>query len=492
MENTGKRSLTPYFIAALVTYFVLHIVLRVLVSDSLDYDEAEQALLGQWLLSGYTEQPPLYTWIQYGLFHLLGKNVLAVSLLKNSLLFLTYLFVFLSGKKLLNNERAAIMASCSLILIPQIGWESQRDMTHTTLVVCAAAAVLWTVLRLLENRSFFNALLLGFFWGIGILAKANFFLFLLILGLTLLTFRRGRKVLFSRQFLLSVFIALCLSSLYLYWMYTHQEIVFSATGKFKQAVEMYQVKGVTSFFINTFLFLTPLWFIYLLFFPTGYLGKPAPGQEFSARFMLRYGLFFVLVLLVVVLLFKVSYVKDRWMQPLLFAAPLVFFSRFDVNTVTEKQFKRFIGVTILSAVAVYCAFTLRVVGAPMTHHYCRLNYPFTQLANEIRKDGFDGGLIISNNRFIAGNMHFQFPDSQAVIPGYAFEMLINSSPFSQAAVIWKINDAAPHIPMQLVEYLQKKFDINSIDYPVIVHKAPYKYSTRDKVRIGVLLFRLQK
>ncbi len=491
MQNSGKRSLTPYFIAALIIYFSLHVVLRLLVSDSLDYDEAEQALLGQWLLPGYTEQPPLYTWIQFGLFQLLGKNVLAISLLKNSLLLLTYLFVFLSGRKLLNNNRAAIMASCSLLLIPQIAWESQRDMTHTTLVVCAAAAFLWTVLRLLENRSLFNAVLLGFFWGIGILAKANFFLFLLILGLTLLTFHRGRELLVSRQFLLSFFVALCLSSLYLYWMYTHQDIVFSATGKFKQAVEMYQVKGVMSFFVNTFLFLTPLWFIYLLFFPSGYLGKPAPGEEFSGRFMFRYGLFFVLVLLAIVLLFKVSYVKDRWMQPLLFAAPLVFFSRFDVNTVTRKQFNRFIGVTILSAVAVYCAFSLRVLGAPMTHRYCRLNYPFTEFADDIRKDGFTGGLIISNNRFLAGNMHFQFPDSRAIIPGYDFEKLVDSAAFSQAAVIWKVNNTTPHIPMQLVHYLQKQFGINSIDYPVIFHEKFYKYSTSDRVKIGVLLFHLQ-
>lgn len=491
MEICEKRSLAPHFTAALIIYFSLHIVLRVLISDSLDYDEAEQALLGQWLLPGYTEQPPLYTWIQYGLFQLLGKNVLAVSLLKNCLLFLTYLFVFLSGRKLLKNERAAIMAACSLLLIPQIAWESQRDMTHTTLVVCAAAAVLWTILRLLENRSFFNAVLLGFFWGVGILAKANFFLFLLILGLTLLTFREGRKLLFSRQFLLSFFIALCLSSLYLYWMYTHRDIVFSATGKFKQAVEMYQIKGVTSFFINTFLFLTPLWFIYLLFFPSGYLGKPAPKEEFSARFMCRYGLFFVLVLLFVVLLFKVSYVKDRWMQPLLFAAPLVFFSRFDVNTVTKKQFNRFISVTILSAVAVYCAFSLRVLTAPMTHRYCRLNYPFTEFADDIRKDGFTGGLIISDNRFLAGNMHFQFPDSRAIIPGYNFEKLIDPSAFSQAAVIWKVNGMTPHIPMGLVHYLQKQFHINSIDYPVVFHEESYKYSTSDRIRIGVLLFRLQ-
>jgi hypothetical protein len=207
--------------------------------------------------------------------------------------------------------------------------------------------------------------------------------------------------------------------------------------------------------------------------------------------MTRYGLLFIFVLLIVILTFKVSYVKDRWLQPLLFAAPLIFFSRFDTNTITEKQFKRFIGVTAFSAVAVYCAFSLRVLGAPLIHRYCRLNYPFTQLAEDLReKGGFVKGLIISNNRFLAGNMHFQFPGSRAIIPGYNFENLIDTSNFSQAAVIWKADGTTPYIPMQLVNYLQREFAINSIDYPAVYYEAQYKYSTIDKVKLGVLLFPL--
>jgi len=138
-SKINNRDYSLKFLLLLSAYFSLHILLRVLVSDSLDYDEAEQALLSQWLLPGYTEQPPLYTWVQYFLFELFGKSVFAVSLLKNGLLFLTYLFVYLSGEKLLKDTRAAILATSSLLLIPQIAWESQRDMTHTTLVVFAAA-----------------------------------------------------------------------------------------------------------------------------------------------------------------------------------------------------------------------------------------------------------------------------------------------------------------------------------------------------------------
>ena len=47
-----NQQLSLKFFLVLSCYFLLHILLRVLISDSLDYDEAEQALLGQWLLAG--------------------------------------------------------------------------------------------------------------------------------------------------------------------------------------------------------------------------------------------------------------------------------------------------------------------------------------------------------------------------------------------------------------------------------------------------------
>ncbi len=490
-SKINHRDYSLTFLFLLFGYFSLHILLRVVISDSLDYDEAEQALLGQWLLPGYTEQPPLYTWIQYFLFKLFGKNVFAVSLLKNTLLFLSYLFVYFSAEKLLKDTKAAISATSSLLLIPQIAWESQRDMTHTTLVVFSATAVLWLALKLIENRTFLSYCLLGIFCGIGVLAKANFTLFLAILFLTLLTFHEGRRILFSRIIFISLALTVAISAYYFIWMFNNQDIVFSATHKFKQTVEAYSLKGVGSFFTSTFLFLTPLWLFYLLIFPKGYLRSTSNQTIFSSRFMFRYGMFFLLTLLAIVIIFKVTYVKDRWLQPLLFAAPLIFFTGFDITGITEKQYKQFLSVTVIAAISIYITFTLRVVGAPLTHNYSRLSYPFAEMAGEIREAGFPGGLIISDNRFLAGNMHFQFPESRAVIPGYNFDQLPYSQTFTAAVVIWKA-DGSPNIPLQLVHFLKKKYNINSIDYPVNYYKQPYKFNTTDTTKLAVLKFPLPK
>lgn len=483
--NTDNGVQGLRFLFILACYFGLHILLRVTISDSLDYDEAEQALLGQWLLAGYTEQPPLYTWIQHYLFQVFGKNVFSISLLKNFLLYLTYVFVFFSSRIILKNTRAAVLATCSLLLIPQIAWESQRDMTHTTLVVFAAAASLYQALRLMNRQSCLNYLLWGLCIGIGFMAKANFGLFLVILLLTLATLPEGRKILFNWKIILSVCVVFAFAGNYFYWMFNNQDIVFSATKKFKRALDNYYVTGSLSLIRAIFLFLTPLWFFYLIIFPSGYDAKWWEERTLHQKFIGRYIAIFFLVLLIFVLLFKVTYVKDRWLQPLLFAAPIFFFSRVPVEKITRGRFKAFLTVTVIAAMAVYIAFTLRVTGASYINQFCRMNYPFSAMADDIRQTDFDSGLIISDNRFLAGNMHFQFPDSPALVPEYRFENLQATQGFNNGIVIW-MADSSPVIPEKLSLFLSEKYGVKAQDHDIQYFEHRYKFGRTETVKLAVM------
>ena len=88
--SLGLPDSTPRFLGVIAAYFGLQVVLRLTLGSSLELDEAEQMVLGQRLQAGYTGQPPLYTWLQIGFFAIFGQGVLALALLKNLLLFLTY------------------------------------------------------------------------------------------------------------------------------------------------------------------------------------------------------------------------------------------------------------------------------------------------------------------------------------------------------------------------------------------------------------------
>ncbi len=490
MTSAGfDRRLERNFLLALFLYFGLHILLRVLLSPSLDYDEAEQALLGQWLRPGYTEQPPLYTWMQYLLFALFGKNVFAISLLKNGLLLLTYWAVFLSGREIFQNSRAAVASSLSLLLIPQIGWESQRDMTHTTLVVFAAAGVLLIALRLLRRQSLLDYILLGILLGTGVLAKSNFLLFVAALFAALLSLAEGRRVVFRWNFLASILIAAAMAGVYLQWVADNQDILFSTSGKFKRGLEAYWLKGPTDLLTKIFLFLTPLWLVWLILFPGGFCPRHDDETGPATRLVSRYLLVLLPLLLMVVLLLKVTYVKDRWLQPLLFVAPLFFFSRLGPGALETKRFRSLVAVAGVAATAVYVASTVRVAGASFLHSYSRVNYPIAAIAASLRKAGFDGGLIVSDDRFLAGNLHFQFPESSAIIPGYRFETLAKTGNGSSLAVVWKA-DRSPQMPASLPGFVKKVYGIDLDAYPVHSFEHPYLYAETDAAKIATVVLRL--
>ena len=498
MKRLIAQRQTLAFLLFLAGYFLLHIALRVAISPSLDYDEAEQMVLSQWLLPGYTEQPPLYTWVQRLLFALFGKGVFAISLLKNTLLFLTYLFVFLSARRALNNERLAILASLSLLFIPQIGWESQRDMTHTTLAVLAAAATLWQVLRLLERQNLGNYLVLGVILAVGILSKANYLLFAAVLFITLATFAEGRQLLFHRHMALALCLALLLPSGYLWWMTENRDIVFSATHKFKREALDFWYKGPASLVFKTFLFLTPLWLILLLLFPQSLRGTLPPAEDLPPRLLQRLLLFLFIALLVVVLAGKVTYVKDRWLQPLLFIVPLVFFARLHRNQPTAPRFTLFIGLAGVAALGIYLAFTLRVVAASYSGSFCRLNYPFAAIGADLRALGFREGVLISDDRFLAGNLHLLFPASPALVPGYRLERQLPAENSGlpapghrQLAVVWHAAQSLT-LPDELRSYLASAFAVTDIAAEPRVLRHRYLFARDETLDLAVLLIPLPR
>ncbi len=486
LSEDGRR-LEWQLLLALGVYFSLHVLLRVSISTSLDYDEAEQAVLSQWLLPGYTEQPPLYTWLQILFFQLFGESVLAVSLLKNTLLFATYLFVLLTAREILPDRRAAVLATAALLLIPQIAWESQRDMTHTTLAVAAAAATMWQSLRLVRRPDNIGYAILGLLVGIGLLAKANYLLFLAVLLLSLATTPQGRRLFCQPAAALTLLLVLAVAGSYLLWMYQHGEIVFAASHKFTPPAQYGPATGIISLAKSTVLFLSPLWLALLLVFPGIFRLRASVTKIFPETLPGRYLMVLFAVLAAIVLLFEITYVKDRWLQPVLFAAPIYAFSRLGPGQITARRSKIFLSLAAVAAIGVYAAFSLRVIAAPLTGHFSRLNYPFPEMSADIRAAGFTGGLIVSNDRFLAGNLLWQFPDSTAVIPGYGFEDITEKAGHRQAIAVWKA-DHGPQIPPQFATFLETTYQLNISTLPILFFEHRYAHAKSESVSLAMVQF----
>ena len=121
---------------------------------------------------GYGAQPPLYSWIQHGLFVLFGETIFALALVKNSFLCLTYLAMFHLLRNHYDRESAGL-ATLSLLLLPQIGWESQRALSHSVLATAMASLTLLLFFRLIATRNLWLYFLFGVAVALGILCKFN-------------------------------------------------------------------------------------------------------------------------------------------------------------------------------------------------------------------------------------------------------------------------------------------------------------------------------
>src|SRR6185295_14893429 len=165
--SESKSKAGPW-LGLILVYFALQVVGRVVLSPSADLDESEQLVLTQKLSWGYNSQPPLYTWLQFFAFQLFGVSIFSLALLKNLFLLGTYVFTYLNARALARSHAAGVAAAAALLFIPQIAWESQRDLTHSVLASMFAGATLFCFLQLHSRRTVGRYALLGLCAGLGV------------------------------------------------------------------------------------------------------------------------------------------------------------------------------------------------------------------------------------------------------------------------------------------------------------------------------------
>lgn len=487
-EPIGQNQvLAKRLFIGLFAYFSIHVLIRVLVSDSLELDEAEQVLLSQWLLPGYASQPPLYTWLQILFFKIFGLNVVALSLLKNGLLFLTFCFVYLSAKQLLKDTRLAILATLSLLLIPEISWESHRDLTHSVLVVTMSAASLYVTVRLLETRASLYYWLLGLIAGLGVLAKYNYVAFVLTLLFAVLTTPAGRAAMFDRRICISLTLMLLTDLPHLVWVASNSDVVTSAMDPLKIAKEPHLLKVIGDLSLRVIKFLTPLWMVYLILFPAGF--APAHRNRPPRPVILplqRYLMIFFGMMLAMVVFLKATSFKERWMLPVLFVFPIYFSARLNPQGPGNAAFRRFVKTALATAVIVLLLISMRVVGASIINYYPKFNYPFGTIAKEIRSAGFTNGLIVGDRNFIAGNLRKQFPDSIAVAPTFKAIDMTGFADDRPILVLWNAEQSHA-LPEPLRDFVENGLGVETKKLPILYREVLYKYSHTHYASIGMMI-----
>jgi 4-amino-4-deoxy-L-arabinose transferase-like glycosyltransferase len=199
-----RPELLLWLIAA---YYAVAVTVRILRSDGVQTDESEQLFLSQFLLLGYGAQPPFYNWLQYGLVHLIGPSIAALSILKNGMLFLCCLFYGMAARLILKDRALPYAAMLGLLALPSISVLAQRDLTHAVATLWAVSFFLYAFLLALTRPSLFAYLLTGVAVGLGTISKYNFVVVPIAAILAILPEAELRRRLFDRRILGTIAVA---------------------------------------------------------------------------------------------------------------------------------------------------------------------------------------------------------------------------------------------------------------------------------------------
>jgi 4-amino-4-deoxy-L-arabinose transferase-like glycosyltransferase len=385
-------------LATACAYFALNALTQGLVSGTADLDQAQQLVLTQELGLGYGTQPPLYTWIMHALFRVTGPSIWALYAFKVVLLTLLVAGAIRVGQRLGMEGARLNLAVLGFTFLPQLVWESQRDLTHSLLATVCAMWTLAMFLRLRERPEPLGYVRIGLCIGLGLLGKYNYAFFLAALILAALGFPDARRVVLSRKSLISAAVALALILPHGLWVLGHHATATASVEKL--GLDAAGGTGLLGLANAAFQFAFPLLVAWL----ASARGR-AQGHD-SARFLTRLLLTVTVLLGLFVLVSGATQIKDRWLQPLLFFLPFLVV----LTTVLRERLYAGLAVALMLLVAI--SLPGRSLLADVTGSPQRPNLPYASLAMNLRAQVGTAQWIVSDRELLAGNLRLAFPDAR--------------------------------------------------------------------------------
>ena len=429
--------ITQRFPLFIFGYFALQVLIRLATTHIAVLDESEQIMLTQYFDWGYNEQPPLYTWLQMGVFKLTGISIFGLSVLKNILLFLTYLFIYKLGILVMNDKLKSALGALSLFLLPQMVWDAQVDQTHTVFLTTATSITVYLFFYILKrNNSWIYFVLFGLSSGVGLLAKYNFILVLVALGGIALFMQAYRKRFFTGALVLSIIIAGILVLPHFIWFLTHLETATHRTvermssGHTSSAMVNF-LKGNGNLLLSFIAFLSPFWLFFVLSFRKQFHWQ---WSDETKAFLGYVSIIFVFLFLMVTLSGS-THVKERWLQPYLVLVPLFLFLHVKVLA-DSKNVRLFIAISLFAPLVVALVVLSRPWLIDMRGKPTRASYPFEQFAKEIQSllQSHEKVLIYAEDKYIGGNLKLFLPEVTVITPS------LSNQPYSLEAniiVVWE-------------------------------------------------------
>lgn len=419
--------------------FALVALLQAWASPTVEMDQGEQVILSQRLQWGYTNQPPLYTWLVWLANRLGGPGVVQLAAVK--VLALTGLVAGVLGaaRELGFDAHRQRLALATLALTPALIWEAQRDLTHSLIAATLTALTLWAALAAVRRARLGGYALAGVLAGGALLGKHNAVVFLLGLALALLTLPAWRARLRPAGLLLALLGLLIVVAPHAAWLHAHPEVLALTRAKVGDAggASPLQRLGHTlaDVVMGGLTYLTPaLWLALPMLWagrraaPACEAGAPAPGVVAGERASTPAGdgmsplarpltgrlLLSTLAMLVAFLLAAgAAQFKDRWLLPLLVFVPLWIAARAPARP--GRATRVYGAAGLLLALVIAALLPARIVW-PIGQAQTRQNAPLADLARRLAQQwGGVPPVVLASGHFVGGNLKLAWPRDTLVL-----------------------------------------------------------------------------
>ncbi|MGH6923856.1 MAG: glycosyltransferase family 39 protein [Propylenella sp.] len=445
----------PFVLSAIFVYLALHFVVRMAMWDTLGVDDAEQALFSQELAWSYRDQaPPLFNWLLIGVGKAVGVNIVAISLIRYALLAITYVFAYLSARRLIAEPRLQALAVYSFAAIYVFAYYSHHDLTHTTAMTAVLAVAWYVFLRLAESPRLGWYLALGALFGLGLLGKWNFVMFAAALPLACLVRRESRPLVLTWKVLPAAFVCAAivlptvstilttgpadpdaLSAVLAGDGASYGERVVEGGWRLIESALLYPQPLLA--LVVLVLFALPLW--------RGLRSAQAMPAVDGLRpeaVLLAWTMAISLGLhLLLVIGIGAREFHERLMQPPLFILPIFLLMLIERGRPAARAVSAFALILALLVVGTLGARIVVYLRGADHCGSCRAMMPAAELADQLRAAGFSGeGTILVDGFHIGGNMRARFPAARVIDVAYPLSMWPAPRSDGHCLLLWQERD----------------------------------------------------
>lgn len=413
---TAPRGFHLFTFAVIATLFAL----RTFLFPGIGGDDGEQLVFAQFLAGGYQlRNPPLYTWLVIATQSVLGPSFAATLAVKFVLLWLVYVLLWRVARTMLDDPRLAAVAALSPFALYYVAWDAIHGYSHSILVTVAYTLTLWTVLRLDQKGDVGSYALLGLAVGLGFLAKYAYGIFAGAALIACACDAGLRRRLLHPRVLVTLAVAVLVTLPHLLWVIEQPSPLFPPAPGGTRSYLTTVAAGLGHAGIAFAGFLSPLWILWLLFFPRAFSRLSAVSALDPVRRWQRFlgVLFLALAALtaVVIVVLATDQVRTHYMF-VLTLFPLYFFARVRAAGVEDKAGLRFTAALTALAVVTVVGVVVKYVAEPLRCRGCQHHLPYADFARALKTAGFTQGTIVAHwhPHPLAGNFRAHFATVRVV------------------------------------------------------------------------------